>query len=102
MNEWQIKVVENPLHTRRDIYIFRDMGDTIEFLQSDNMAITRDKYAKTDDIEPTIRLEPEAIQALVDELSVVGYKPLKGYTEGKVEAMDNHLQDLRKLLKLKN
>ncbi len=45
-------------------------------------------------------LDEEMLQVLTDEIARHGIKPQKGYLEGKLEAMENHLDDCRHLLKL--
>lgn len=57
--------------------------------------------------KPTLRLDDDMFMALVDAIHNNGYKPREGkYTEGKLEATEKHLDDMRKIvfedMKLKN
>ena len=52
-------------------------------------------------IEPTLTMQSDMLQALVDHIHTTK-KPSEGkFTEGKLEATEGHLSDLRQLLKLK-
>lgn len=93
ISEWQIKIVDVGYKFTRDIFIFRRLGNEIE-------TIDGKKCNAGDEIKPALELEPEALQELADELARVGYKPQKGFEQGKLEAISEHLKDLRKLLKL--
>ena len=51
-------------------------------------------------LEPSLMLNQEEFQALVDAIHK-NYKPSEGkFTEGKLVATEKHLEDMRKLLKL--
>lgn len=43
-------------------------------------------------------LNPEVLQKLADELARSGYKPQRGFESGKLEAMEAHLADMRKIV----
>lgn len=102
MNQWEITIKDTGYKVTRELYIFRrtHTGDT-EVLQPDGIIKTIKTGEAVSDIKPLIELEPEMLQSLADELSQKGYKPQKGYLEGKLQATENHLADMRKLLKLK-
>lgn len=51
--------------------------------------------------EPFMHLEQDMLQSLADALNDNGIKPQQGFIEGKLQATENHLQDMRTLLKLK-
>ena len=93
MNNWTIKIIDTGYEKARSIYIFRQLssGETM-FLDG---KVLKGGEAPS---EPTIKLEPEQLQALADELSMVGYKPQKGFIEGKLEATTKHLEDMRSLV----
>lgn len=91
-----IRIVDKGYKTGRDIYIFRRTHSGTEFMNNDGTITTGIAPE-----QPTIELEPEQLQALADELANVGYKPQKGFLEGKLEATEAHLKDVRTLLKLK-
>jgi len=99
-DNWIIKIVDKGYKTSRDVYIFRRGLNGTEFMRGDNTTETiADRGVAPE--KPTLELEPEQLQALADELANVGYKPQKGFLEGKLEAMQDHLKDVRTLLKLK-
>ena len=98
--EWNIKILDVGYKVEREVYIFRrGLGGT-ELIQSDGTLLFVPKDSANPP-KPTIELNPEALQALSDELARVGYKPEKGFVQGKLEATENHLKDMRTLLKLK-
>lgn len=102
MENWKVRIQQNPMRTQRDIYIFRrTFGGKIEVLQRDleTVKTLSEEEARTNDY--TLALPDYIFQALVDEIHQ--HKPSEGkYTEGKLEATEGHLKDLRQLLKLKD
>jgi hypothetical protein len=100
MENWTVKIIDKGYKFARDIYIFRRIGDKIEILGADNTTNIIDSHAVTPD-KPTLSLNPETLQAFADALDSIGIKPQKGFIEGKLEATENHLKDMRTLLKLK-
>lgn len=97
---WQIKIRDVGYKTTRDLYIFRRAfnGET-EVMQPDG-TIQKFKEGEAANVKPLLELEPEMLQELADELAHNGYRPQKGFLEGKLEATTNHLKDMRTLLKL--
>lgn len=97
MNEWNIKIIDVGYRFTRDVFIFRRSLGGAEFIQNDGTALfVPEGSAETPN--PAIKLEPEALQALADELARTGYKPQKGFIEGKLDATEKHLEDMRKLV----
>lgn len=95
---WIIKIIDKGFKTDRDIYIFRPLPNRrVEILRGDIAEVVEE------DVEPkpSLMLSPEALQSFADSLASIGIKPQKGFCEGKLEAMEKHLVDLRTLLKLK-
>ena len=97
---WTIRIVDKGYKFERDVYIFRQVAGGTEFMSNDGN-VTRILESGVAPEKPTIELNPEQLQALADELAQVGYKPQKGFIEGKLEATERHLSDTRTLLKLK-
>ena len=96
-DNWVIKIVDVGYTYTRDVFIFRRSIGGAEFIQNDGTAL----FVAEGSVErpkPTIQLDPEALQALADELSHVGYKPQKGFIEGKLTATEKHLEDMRRLV----
>jgi hypothetical protein len=101
MENWNIKFIDVGYKIGRDVYIFRKTPRGTEFLKSDG---TTEEVPTGSAIAPNpfTHFEPELLQKLADELSIIGYKPQKGFMEGKLEGTERHLEDMRKLLKLTN
>lgn len=60
---------------------------------------TSEKGEEGQIVEPILRLKPSEAQQLFDELYRCGLRPSeKSRTEGVVEAMRYHLEDMRKLV----
>lgn len=100
MNNWTIRIIDVGYRFTRDVFIFRRTAQGSEFIQNDGTGIFIAE-GSAEQPKPALQLEPEALQALADELANVGYKPQKGFLEGKLEATERHLDDTRTLLKLK-
>lgn len=98
MDNWTIRIIDKGYKFTRDVYIFRRVPGGTEFLTGDNTLKTFKEGEAVD--KPTLELEPEQLQALADELAKVGYAPQKGFLQGKLEATEKHLKDMRTLLKL--
>jgi len=96
IGEWHIRIVDVGYKTSREVNIFRMTPQGKEMLGSDQIIKEGEVSSK-----PTMELEPEQLQALADELEKIGYKPQKGFMEGKLEATEIHLKDMRTMLKLK-
>ena len=95
MNNWIIKIIDIGWKTTREIYIFRkNRNGEREMLNGDILK----EGVPPANIKPTLELEPEQLQALADELDNIGYKPQKGFIEGKLLATETHLEDMRKLV----
>lgn len=99
---WQVQVEQVGGRYAKQIYIYRTMHDgTVEVMQSDLNTVTTypAKYDQTKPIAPTLIVEEGLLALIVN--AVKGIKPPeRQYTEGKLEATENHLKDLRHLLKL--
>lgn len=94
MNEWIIKLVDVGYKFGRYIYIFRRLPN------GDIETLDGTKVVEGEDFKPAFFLNPEQLQALANALDNNGFKPQEGFVEGKLEATERHLTDLRKLLKL--
>lgn len=96
-NEWTIKIVDVGYTFTRDVFIFRRMLGGTEFIQNDGTAFFVAE-GSAEQPKPAICLDAEALQALADELARTVYKPQKGFIEGKLDATEKHLEDMRKLV----
>lgn len=96
-NYWKVRVDSPVNRLGVDVYIYRYISNRkMELLKSSGTIVKEAGEV----VEPTLSLEHEAFQALVDAIHS-DHKPSEGkFVEGKLEATENHLEDLRKLLKL--
>lgn len=93
---WKISIRDVGYKSTRDIFVYRrGLNGKTEIMGVGEV----DEGAGVP--KPTLELEPEQLQAFADALNEQGYKPQKGFLEGKLEATERHLADIRKLLKLK-
>ena len=77
-----------------DIFVLEKFPGTVNVLHGDVF----EKVENGGQTKPTISLSHVTIQQLVDELDKMGYKPQKGFLEGKLEATEKHLEDMRELV----
>jgi len=100
MESWKIKIVDNPCKVDRDIYIFRraDYEKTEVIGWDEKGRCIGTIFPPGEVFPPSISLSPETLQNLADELNNMGIKPQKGFLEGKLEATDKHLEDMRRLV----
>ena len=49
-------------------------------------------------IYPTLRLEQYLLQELANELDKKGFKPKEGFLDGKLQATEKHLEDMRTIV----
>lgn len=95
MENWKIKIVDVGYKFERDMYIYYKMMDNkIGVLHGD----TIETFNSGDAIKPTLSLPPEALQELANALDAIGFKPKEGFLEGKLQAIEKHLEDMRTLV----
>lgn len=90
---------ENPL---RALARLHDYQDSIAILFRNNThvvkPITLELKEQGVHIEPSIILDMDMAQQLMNELWVCGLRPSKGVSStGQIEALHSHLDDLRKI-----
>jgi len=101
-NGWKVKIVDTGTSFLLDIYIYsRGINNVVSMVTSDGKVVSSIQEHGTR-LEPTIRLERQQLQAFSNALNNMGINPQKEYIQGKLEATENHLQDMRTLLKIKN
>lgn len=102
-NNWKVKIIDKGFVEWLDIYVFRKVVGTefIDVVRNGNtiQRINHDHHVPQQ--EPSFRLDREQLQAFSEALNDMGINPRKEYIEGKLEATENHLSDMQKLLKLK-
>lgn len=79
-----------------DIYIYRKLPEgRIEVLHSGDVTTVADLGAH---LKPSLSLNDDQFKLLIDAIHK-DYKPSEGkYTEGKLEATERHLEDMRELI----
>lgn len=93
--EWNIKIVDVGWKLEKDIWIFRRRIDgKVEMLGGE--ILDEQGVVKT----PTLSLTNDQLRRLAEAINKEGINPQKEFVEGKLEATEKHLQDMRKLLKL--
>ncbi len=95
--DWKVQINEKPGMFMIDIFVYRDTYQGTEVVNGDCITV----LGKGEPATPTLSLLPEQLQALVDSLNEKGFKPKEGFLEGKLQATESHLKDMRTLLKLK-
>lgn len=101
MENWNIQIVSPGYKFDRDIYIFRKLpGGQTQIMQQDGSMKVYEPGSAVPQ-SPSFSLSPEVLQAFSDTLNSHGFKPQKGFIEGKLEATERHLGDMRTLLKFK-
>lgn len=111
MNSFKIHIREVPGYLSCDLFIYRFVGgeSQIEYLTMKDgellSNIERREYGAENNIKPIFRADHEVLQEIAK--GFMAYANEKGFknndeshAKGKLESMDNHLQDLRRLLKL--
>ena len=96
--EWEVNIYDNPALLGSEVFIFCNHGEKITYIGKDFIEHTVGRGAA---IEHTLILNDDQLRALADALSGKGIDPKKEYVAGKLEATEDHLRDLRQMLKLK-
>lgn len=96
-NDWQVQIRQAVSLVGFEIFVFRKVGDKIQIVNGD-IAETVEEGAA---VKPTLILGHEQLKTFAEELNKMGINATKEYTEGRLEATEAHLSDMRQLLKLK-
>lgn len=97
--EWKVNIVEDPIMLERSVYIYRKLDGKISQYFGDGTIKTFGEGSAV--AEPSMILSQQMLQGFADALDKQGISPKKQYLEGKLEATEGHMKDLRTLLKLK-
>lgn len=91
----EIIFYERPFHGKYEVGIFSEQGgksvvaQPLEFTENEDFLTT----------EPTTVLSRDEMQAMFNQLWKLGFRPMDGTgNSGHIEAMRNHLEDMRKLV----
>ncbi len=96
MENWQIKIIDKGYKYTRDVYIYRRSNHKTEVWYGDKVTVYEEGASMSD--MPSFSMTPEMLQDLSDALNNIGIKPQKGFMEGKLEATERHLSDMRELV----
>lgn len=97
-NEWKVKIYEDPSMDDFKVYILSTSPGDIQTYVSN--AKTHEWKVRKDGegMEPAMTLTRGMMQALFTALQGQGMKPIEqSYVEGKLEATEEHLKDMRRL-----
>ena len=96
---WKAQLVQKPGMFGYDLYIFyKAPNGKIGYVVSGNI-IKEIERGDSIDIPPTLHIEGEEMaKAILEVFSNQGIKIDKGHTEGKLEATEKHLEDMRRLV----
>ena len=107
MYEWQVKLADSDVAMQTDMYLFRESPYAgIEYAHFENGHLMLTEAKRTERIKPFLTLSGmmarEFFLALGKALDEKGFRPdSAAKIEGTLKATQYHLEDLRKMLKLK-
>lgn len=100
MENWEVKIIDKGYTYILDVFLYHKSGNKIGLVQKGGEVI--DYFEDGAVKEPSFKLNKEQLQAFANALNKMGINPQKEYIEGKLEATERHLKDMRTLLKLKD
>lgn len=100
-DNWEIKVIEQPWNLTVKIYLFiKGYKTSLAHIVKGNLEITEIKEGGAKEPEPTMILPIDAWNLL--KITMIDNKVReKGEVEAELGATKYHLEDMRKLLKIK-
>jgi hypothetical protein len=101
INQWKCRINERPGTWWLNVYLFRDgpNGSTVILYPKEEGNVEKTVEYGAYDIEPSIVLSHDQLAALSVELSAQNIKTREtSFTEGKLEATERHLEDMRSLV----
>lgn len=98
---WEVKIYDEIARFGKKVFIFRkNYEGKVETYNPITEEVKPYDYGHKP--EQSLYLSEEILNALFNELQKKGYKPKdQSFVEGKLESQTRHLEDMRKLLKLK-
>lgn len=93
-NEWRVKIIDKGYTDTREVYIYCRSFGGVNIIRGDKSEFIKEGEQTT----PSLFLTPQALQAFSDALNSQGFKPQGGFVEGKLEATEKHLEDMRTLV----
>lgn len=99
MGDWEARVVYEPGRSANAIYLTRHNATGREYMLAEDTIRTLREGEVTKDDLTFARLDDEQMRALLVAFETHGIKlPEASYTQGKLEATESHLEDMRKLV----
>jgi hypothetical protein len=99
---WKIRVSDSPTRIGTTIFLYRNRLDgSTEYMDFSNVLIKKSKEGEYISEDSALYFDTDCLQELSDQLSSKVKPSMGRFVEGKLEATESHLQDMRKLLKLK-
>lgn len=100
-DEFKVQILENPASFDLEVYFFHKVSDHITAVAQADGTLKEYEIASIERPQPTFKASRGTLAALLVAISAQGVKTKDlGFAEGKLEATENHLEDLRTLLKL--
>jgi hypothetical protein len=95
MDNWKVQIIDRPGMFGKDLHIFRTdhTGEMFHLYSKGEEQVGKGGYA-----DASLHLTEEMLQGLADQLLSMGIKPQQGFVEGKLEATEKHLEDMRTLV----
>ena len=95
---WRVKFVERPEKCGHEMYIYRETQIGIKEFMIFPKMLEFQTIKAGDEVSNGLYLSDDLFQKLVDSVHK-DFKPSEGkFTEGKLEATEKHLEDMRKLV----
>lgn len=100
--EWTVKIEWETNSLRRNIFIYCKLPNgEVDVLKKGLDLVERHKFG--DSVDPTICIDDDILGMICDSYRGKGWTPKdQSKSEGMLESTKYHLEDLRKLLKLKD
>lgn len=96
LGDWEAKVVYEPGRSTNAIYLTRHTASGREYMLAEDTIRTLRQGETTDQDLTFARLDDEQMRALLVAFDSHGVKrPEASYTQGKLEATEGHLEDMR-------
>lgn len=97
MEGWKLKIIDKGYTDVLDIFLYcNHFGNKISLVQKGGETIEYIEEGVVKD--PSFKLNREQLQAFANALNDMGINPQKEFVEGKLEATEKHLEDMRKLV----
>jgi hypothetical protein len=99
LGEWKVQIVYQPSRLSNEVYICRRLSHGQEFLTKDGTSRVITEGGATNDNLYFAVLDDDQLQEFANALANKGVRTTNdSKNEGLLEATNNHLQDMRKLV----